>query len=128
VAILLDTQILIAWINRDFSLIDHDMREAMDTSNAAVSVSVVSLWEIAIKSRLGKLPLAMSLQSLPSFIVSLQFGLLVIDHRHVLAAVNPEPATRDPFDRLLLGQCAAEGLRLMTLDRAMLMHPLAWRK
>lgn len=55
-------------------------------------------------------------------------ALLPIDHRYALAAVNPEPATRDPFDRLLLGQCAVEGMRLVTRDRALALHPYAWRE
>jgi PIN domain nuclease of toxin-antitoxin system len=53
--------------------------------------------------------------------------MLVINPEHVLATVEPEPATRDPFDRLLLGQCQVENMRLVTLDRALSSHPLAWR-
>ena len=45
----------------------------------------------------------------------------------LLADAEPEPQTRDPFDRLLLGQCQVENLRLVTLDRALAAHPLAWR-
>jgi PIN domain nuclease of toxin-antitoxin system len=65
------------------------------------------------------------------------FELLVIDPRHVLTIVQPTPATRDPFDylllaqclveNLLLAQCLVENLRLVTLDRALVSHPLAWR-
>jgi PIN domain nuclease of toxin-antitoxin system len=54
--------------------------------------------------------------------------LLIIDHRHVLAELDPEPATRDPFDRLLLAQCEVEGMRLVTVDTALSVHPLAWRE
>lgn len=53
--------------------------------------------------------------------------LIVINHRHVLTAPEPEPATRDPFDRLLLAQCSVENLRLVTLDRALGSHALTWR-
>jgi PIN domain nuclease of toxin-antitoxin system len=44
---------------------------------------------------------------------------------HALASVEPEPATRDPFDRMLVAQCQIEGLRLLTIDRALVSHPLA---
>ncbi len=54
-------------------------------------------------------------------------SLLDIDHHHVLAELDPEPATRDPFDRLLLAQCQVEGMQLVTIDRALAGHPLAWR-
>lgn len=46
---------------------------------------------------------------------------------HALVEVDPVPATRDPFDRLLLGVCAVEGMRLVTTDRVLQDHPLAWR-
>jgi len=48
-----------------------------------------------------------------------------VDERHALAAVDPEPATRDPFDRMLLAQCQIEGLRLVTIDRSLVSHSLA---
>lgn len=46
---------------------------------------------------------------------------------HALTAIGPEPLTNDPFDRLLLGVCAVEHMKLLTLDRAMLDHPLTRR-
>ena len=53
--------------------------------------------------------------------------ILRIDVPHVTALVLPEPPTRDPFDRLLLAQCQTEGLQLVTIDRALVEHPLAFR-
>jgi PIN domain nuclease of toxin-antitoxin system len=53
--------------------------------------------------------------------------LIGIEFQHVVANINPEPPTKDPFDRLLLGVCAAEKLQLVTMDRALSGHPLAWR-
>jgi PIN domain nuclease of toxin-antitoxin system len=46
---------------------------------------------------------------------------------HVITLVLPEPPTRDPFDRLLLAQAQVEGLQLVTIDRALIDHPLAYR-
>jgi PIN domain nuclease of toxin-antitoxin system len=64
---------------------------------------------------------------LPGLIHSCGFDLLQIDENHVLAEITPELAHRDPFDRLLLGVCAAQGVRLLTIDKVLAMHPLAWR-
>ncbi len=88
-------------------------------------VSAVSLWEIAIKSRLGKLRLPCALDELPVLLETLDFDILHIDERHVLALVEPAPATRDPFDRLLLAQCQVEGFLLVTVDRALVEHRLS---
>jgi PIN domain nuclease of toxin-antitoxin system len=62
---------------------------------------------------------------LPELIRALGIDLVPINEHHALAAVEPEPATRDPFDRLLLSQCQVEGLRLVTIDRALIDHRLA---
>jgi len=88
-------------------------------------LSVASLWEIAIKSRLGKLRLRPSLNALPELLDSLGIAIVSINGHHALAAVEPEPKTRDPFDRMLLAQCQIEGLRLVTMDRALVSHPAA---
>ena len=103
------------------------MRRAVSDPEAVLHASVASLWEIAIKSRLRKLAPVVSPALLPELLRRTGFELLVIDHRHVLATVEPSPATRDPFDYLLLAQCLVENLRLVTLDRALVAHPLAWR-
>lgn len=90
-------------------------------------VSAASLWEIAIKSRLGKLRLALQLDLLPDLLTSMGIELIAINERHVLASVEPEPPTRDPFDRVLLAQCQVEDLRLVTVDRALVSHAMAAR-
>jgi hypothetical protein len=54
------------------------------------------------------------------------FPVIAILAPHVLARVEPPPATRDPFDRLLLARCALEGMRLVTIDRALVDHPAAY--
>ena len=50
-----------------------------------------------------------------------------IGRDQVLAEFATKPKTRDPFDRLLLATCQVEGLRLVTLDRALSSHALAWK-
>ena len=124
---LLDTNVLIALVDGRLDVLDRSSRDAVTSPAAVNHASVASLWEIAIKMRLGKLALGVSLRLLPELIERIGLVMLVINSEHVLAPVEPEPATRDPFDRLLLGQCQVENMRLVTLDRALGSHPLAWR-
>jgi PIN domain nuclease of toxin-antitoxin system len=124
---LLDTNVLIALVDARLDALDRSSRDAVTSPAAVNHASVASLWEIAIKMRLGKLALGVSLRLLPELIERMGLGMLVINPEHVLATVEPEPATRDPFDRLLLCQCQVENMRLVTLDRALSSHPLAWR-
>jgi PIN domain nuclease of toxin-antitoxin system len=125
--ILLDTNVLIFLVDRRLSELEEAMREVVTDSESVVHASVASLWEIAIKVRLGKLALGMSPKLLPELFLHMRLHLIAINHHHVLTVAEPEPATRDPFDRLLLAQCVFEDLRLVTTDRALAAHPLAWR-
>jgi PIN domain nuclease of toxin-antitoxin system len=88
---------------------------------------VASLWEIEIKSRIGKLPLKNPVRNWPGMLENAGASILSIKLQHVVADIGPEPETNDPFDRLLLSTCAAEKFRLVTVDRALVDHPLAWR-
>lgn len=88
-------------------------------------VSVASLWEIAIKVRLGKLDPGLPLKGMAGYFEAAGFAVLPITAEHALTEIEPVPPTRDPFDRLLLAQCAVENLRLVTLDGALRDHPLA---
>lgn len=88
-------------------------------------MSAASLWEIAIKSRLGKLRLAPTLDALPELLEGLGIGILPITEQHAVASVQPDPKTRDPFDRMLLAQCQIEGMRLLTQDCALIDHPVS---
>jgi PIN domain nuclease of toxin-antitoxin system len=90
-------------------------------------VSVASIWEIAIKHRIGKLSITFNLSRLPHILEDIGIAVLDIEPKHALADIGIEPITKDPFDRLLLGVCAAEGMKLLTIDKALVDHPLAWR-
>lgn len=125
--LLLDTNVLLKLVDTRLGAIPLSLRTAVGDQENVLNASVTSLWEIAIKVRLGKLKLTFAPMLLPETLESMEISLLTIDHRHVLAEVAHEPSTRDPFDRLLLAQCLVENMRLLTLDRALAGHPLAWR-
>ena len=123
--LLLDTHIVLNVVAQQTDSLPLGIRRLLADRASGFHVSVVSLWEIAIKWRLGKLPLTVPIDQLPDLIAGLRIELVPINERNVLAAVEPEPPTRDPFDRLLLAQCQIEDLRLVTIDRALVSHPLA---
>lgn len=123
---LLDTHILLAVLGDvDLTLPDSIKNELVGKSD--IYVSVVSIWEVAIKYRIGKLKISIPLKLLQEIIADQNIKVLPITTEHALAAINPELVTKDPFDRLLLGVCASEGMKILTLDHAMVSHPLAWR-
>jgi PIN domain nuclease of toxin-antitoxin system len=125
--LLLDTNILLALPPGLSSAPAQRIPAAVHSPDNSCFASVVSLWEVAIKRRVKKLDLAGSTAELADFFDTAGIALLPITREHVLAELEAEPGTRDPFDRLLLAVCQVEGMRLVTLDRALAAHPLAWR-
>ncbi len=124
--LLLDTHIVLAIVNETPELLPASYRRLVDDKTAEFWCSVASLWEIAIKFRINKLELVVPLDNLDGTCRSYNLDILSIEPHHVLAELSPLPATRDPFDRLLLAQASVEGMRLVTLDRALIGHPLVW--
>ena len=125
--LLLDTHVLLAVIEGHKAGLPAGVDALLKGTENEHHLSAASLWEIAIKWRLGKLRLAPNLTALPDLFRELGIQILPINEHHALAAVDPEPLTRDPFDRMLLAQCQIENLRLVTLDRSLLKHQMAAR-
>lgn len=112
---LLDTHVLYRWM-RDDRRLGQRFRKVLAQEDCAVSVA--SLWEMVIKSGRGKLALPDG--SLGEAIQSLGFRLLAIAAEHVEASRRYDLVIQDPFDRLLVGTAAQEGLLLLTQDASIL--------
>ena len=82
------------------------------------AVSVVSVWEVELKHRLGKLPIAPL--RFRDEMRSAGASLLPLTDDHVLTRVKAVDSHRDPFDRLLLSVAEAENLVLLTADSALI--------
>lgn len=110
--LLLDTHIVL-WAMADDARLPGALREAIAGAEA-LFISAATVWEVAIKSGLGKLDvppdlfdraLAAGAQPLP----------ITWTHARAVAALPPHHA--DPFDRLLIAQAGLEGLVLASVDR-----------
>lgn len=111
--LLLDTQIVLWLVSNDRKLTD-DARLLIDNADSR-HVSAASIWEIAIKVRLGKLhadPDELNANLEPS-----GFRELPITSRHAVQAAKLPLHHGDPFDRMLVVQAMIEGLYLVTADR-----------
>jgi len=112
VRLLLDTQVFI-WAVTASPQLKSSVRDRLSSADR-VYVSAVSIWEIAIKSRLGKIE-----GDVGSFVEAIEvsgFQELPVTARHAAAVAELPLHHADPFDRLLLAQAFAEPLRLVTAD------------
>jgi PIN domain nuclease of toxin-antitoxin system len=83
-------------------------------------LSIASVWEIAIKASLGKLTFHKPVEEfIPEQIAINAFTMLDISVAHALQAARLPFHHRDPFDRMLVAQCLAEGMPLVSSDNAL---------
>jgi PIN domain nuclease of toxin-antitoxin system len=110
--ILLDTHVYL-WAVTDSPRLSAAMRECIGHAEA-VFLSAASVWEIAIKVRLGKLQA--DIDALVAAVEASGFQHLPVTARHAAGVARLPPLHADPFDRLLLAQAIDEPLRLLTVD------------
>lgn len=114
--LLLDTHILI-WLLEGNQKLSPKVRQVIEDETNSLYISIVSLWEIAIKSSLGKLQLETPLEKIVSdFVLPTGIRVLPIDIAHLLTLQNLPFHHRDPFDRLLIAQAKSESLTLVSED------------
>lgn len=115
--LLLDTQALLWWKEGSRKLGQRARRQI--ATAATTRVSAASAWEIAIKSRLGRLKLAAPLHSwMPEALERDGFEMLSVTVGHAVALAALPDHHADPFDRLLVAQAQLEGLTVVTSDPA----------
>lgn len=122
--VLLDTHALL-WFITDDDRLGGRARSLIEDPEADVAVSVASLWEVAIKHSIGKLPLARPFaETFPAQLDANAFRTLPIEPAHLARLVDLPFHHRDPFDRLILAQALAETVPVLTRDRAFEAYPV----
>lgn len=113
---LLDTHTLL-WALITPANLSLQVLEIMENPSHTLFVSSASIWELATKFRIGKLPEAQALlTNMPYYLQRLTANELPISHKHALLAGQFQVAHRDPFDRMLAAQASLENLPLISKD------------
>jgi len=118
VKILLDSQVLV-WLLYDPERVGVQSVKLIENA-AAVYVSYLSLWELAIKFSKNKIKMPYSPGELLSGTEALGLECLNIRDDHLTRLPNIKTPHADPFDRMLIAQTEAEGCYLLTSDRELL--------
>ena len=116
---LIDTQILI-WYQLNSEKLNPGIFSLLKDAENTIYVSAISLFEIAIKQKIGKLPgLDTSIANLSDLIIQDDFTLLELKTVHIAAYADIPlmPEHRDPFDRLLLATAFCEKIPIISADQ-----------
>jgi PIN domain nuclease of toxin-antitoxin system len=114
--LLVDTHVLLWGINEP-ERVPRDVAAAMASRDNQTYVSVVCLWEIAIKKRLGKLTAP---DNLPEVVERHpDFRVLPISAAHAWRVRTLPMLHGDPFDHLLIAQALVEDMTVVTHDRVL---------
>jgi len=113
---LVDTHALL-WYLADDDRLSDDARRTMESADSILLISAASVWELAIKSSLGRLRLP------DDFVAALEdegFESLDVRFEHAWRAGElPLGSHKDPFDRLLAAQALLERLPVISNDEAL---------
>lgn len=112
---ILDTNALIFYLYNPERLSKAALDIVYNESNQ-IYVSSVSLWEIAIKSSIGKLEIKNSMEEIAGVCFKYKIELLAINPLHLDQIANLPQIHGDPFDRLIISQAIAEKLIIVTRD------------
>lgn len=110
-SLLLDTNVLLWYVLGERRRIGRRLQVRIE--EGAPIVSVVAIWEAAIKSALGKLKAP---DDLPQRVEQLGFELLPVTAEHAWRVRDLPRHHGDPFDRLLVAQAQGERLPIVTAD------------
>ena len=122
--LLLDTHVFL-WLASEPDKLSSKAKEAVLSQSNQLYVSLASLWEMQIKSQLGKLALDIPLSALwHEQKETNQIELLPISAEHIWELETLPNFHRDPFDRLIISQAKTERFIIVSADTAVTQYPV----
>jgi len=125
--VLLDTQLLL-WAAGQPERLPVAARRMIGDDRNQLIFSAASLWEIAIKSSLGREDFRADARLLRRGLLDNGYDELAVGGDHAVAITNLPPIHKDPFNRMLVAQSVVEGILLLTADPVIAQYPGPLRK
>ena len=115
---ILDTHTLLWWVG-DSPRLSGPARAAIASAEGPIFISIVSVWELAVKVRLGRLTVEGPLDTfVEDQLMRNGFSLMPVRVAHAARLCDLPLHHRDPFDRMLICQAQVEDATLISCDRA----------
>lgn len=125
--VLLDTHLLL-WAAGTPGKLSRKARTLIENPDNELVFSAASLWEVAIKRRLGRNDFQTDERVLRRALLDNDYVELPITGEHTVTVGTLPAIHKDPFDRILVAQAACEGLTLATSDPQIAKYPGAIQK
>ena len=119
---LLDTHLLL-WAAGLPDRLPPEVSELLNAPATEPVYSAASLWEVAIKSGLGRSDFLVDPRLLRRGLLENGYSELPVTGAHAVAADLLPGIHRDPFDRMLVAQAQVEGIALWTMDDVVGQYP-----
>ena len=114
--VLLDTHILLR-AAADSPSLSAQARQVLVSDAAQLYFSAASIWEVAIKTGLGRVDFAVDARRLRRGLLSNGYLELPVTGEHAIEVGSLPDVHKDPFDRILVAQSRVEGRPLVTADK-----------
>ena len=88
----------------------------MIDKNNKIFISIASLWEISIKTSIGKLPMNRKYDEISDVLYDNLIEILPIDFSHTIENNKLPFHHRDPFDRLIIAQAIVENIGFISVN------------
>lgn len=113
--VLLDSHTLI-WFYSGNERLTQKAKEIIENTQNECFLSLTSVWEMAIKIKLGKMNLGVSLEQFVEDVTENGIQMLGVELKHILKTQELDFHHRDPFDRLIFSQAITESMVLLSAD------------
>ena len=119
---LLDTHLLL-WAAGQPERLSKSARELIENPDNVLYFSAASIWEIAIKSSLGREDFKADSRLIRRGLIDNGYQEIAISSEHAAGLQALPLVHKDPFDRLLIAQSLVEGMPLVTVDPILSQYP-----
>jgi PIN domain nuclease of toxin-antitoxin system len=120
--LLLDTHLLL-WAASSSNQLPQQIRQLLEDEKNIPFFSAASLWEVAIKTNLGRKDFQVDTRVLRRGLLDNGYNELPIESQHAVFIQSLPAIHKDPFDRMLVAQSTVEGITLFTSDVTVAKYP-----
>jgi PIN domain nuclease of toxin-antitoxin system len=113
---LIDTHTFLWFVSGSTDL-SQKAKATIESNDNSIFISIASLWEISIKTALGKLQINGKYETVLTDIVENNMTILPINFQHTVIQHNLPFHHRDPFDRIIIAQAFVEKMALVGNDK-----------